>query len=190
MSPQMNLLAEWERSSGIWPLWGWMHGGEVFALPAWEPRRDALGSSFSPGDQWLTPKAPNGGRKLAKKYVESKGATPMGKRQVALDNQAEFWEISCLLPVHPTDDGLPFCERVRLLRLLYRRLSCILPSPYNRGRSLYRRRLNPNFIDWLQGLPIGFTSEAFDASAAEIWLSLSRRRLSLLCSDERSVSYE
>lgn len=184
MTTQKNLWAEWERFSGIWPRWGWMSGGAVFELPAWAPRIDALEYSSSPGDLWLTPKAPNGGCKLDRKYVASKGATPTGKRQVALENQVEFWEAHCLLPVPPADAGLTFSERIRRLRLLYRRLKCILPSPYNKGRSLLRRRPNPNFIDWLQGLPIGFTSETFDASAAEIWLARCRRRLFLLCSQE------
>lgn len=83
-------------------------------------------------------------------------------------------------PVLPTPDGLPFWVRVRCLLRLCRLLKSSLRSPYNRARSMFRRKLNPNFVDWLQGLPPGFTSVEFDSRRMETWLSLCRRRLASL----------
>ena len=41
-----------------------------------------------------------------------------------------------------------------------------------------RRRLNTKFVEWLQGLPEGWTSPApINSEALEIWLSASRERL-------------
>ena len=78
--------------------------------------------------------------------------------------------------------GLTFSERVRILLQLCRQLKLRLPSPYRKGRSIFRRKLNPDFTDWLMGLPPGYTSAGFDSSAMETWLCRSRRQCALLSS--------
>jgi hypothetical protein len=47
-----------------------------------------------------------------------------------------------------------------------------------------KRRLNPYFVEWLQGMPAGWTSPTalIDCAAWETWLCLCRERLRLLCS--------
>jgi hypothetical protein len=46
-----------------------------------------------------------------------------------------------------------------------------------------RRRLNAKFVEWLQGLPEGFTSLGpISSTALETWLSRSRERLRCLSS--------
>src|SRR5215469_2360163 len=50
-------------------------------------------------------------------------------------------------PVHPILPGLTFSERVRILLRLCRRLRRQLRSPYNKGRSIFKPKLNPNFVD-------------------------------------------
>ncbi len=40
---------------------------------------------------WSTPNVPNGGRALSPEVTEARGATPGGKRQVGLHNEAAIW---------------------------------------------------------------------------------------------------
>lgn len=184
------------------------------------------GHQFTIADQaerWLTPRTPNGGKKLDEATTRRKGMDANGiKRTVDLSNQAEYWPTIAArdyrdpnlnangrdqlpnfaaqtwrtplppssLPAHPMLAGLTFYERVRILLRLCRSLKSRLRSPYNKAHRMFKGRLNPSFCDWLMGLPPGFTSEEFDFSVMEIWLSRSRRQLSLLCSPERPVSYE
>lgn len=45
------------------------------------------------------------------------------------------------------------------------------------------RRLNPKFVEWLQGLPEGWTSaDRINSDALEIWFNHCRERLRFLCS--------
>jgi hypothetical protein len=41
---------------------------------------------------WPTPNAPNGGRALASEWIEKKGKTPKGKRQVGLEATTKNWQ--------------------------------------------------------------------------------------------------
>jgi hypothetical protein len=107
------------------------------------------------------------------------------KEEMGLDQQARFWPTRTSSPPDPPiPAGPPFCERVRILLRLCRQLKRQLPSPYSKTRSIFRPKLNPDFVDWLQGLPPGYTSEGFDSSAMETWLSRCRRRCASLCSPE------
>jgi hypothetical protein len=99
---------------------------------------------------------------------------------------AENWPISSSPPAPPIPDGLSFWQRVRILLPLCRRLRCSLPSPYNKVRSMFRRKLNPNFVDWLMATPIGWSSGSEsggpDSNAVETALFRYRRQLRSLCS--------
>jgi hypothetical protein len=45
-----------------------------------------------------------------------------------------------------------------------------------------RPQLNPKFVEWLQGLPEGWTSaEPISSEALAIWFSHCRERVRLLC---------
>jgi hypothetical protein len=129
--------------------------------------------SFRPSGTWPTPAARDYRDPNLQSYQERSGKT----KGEQLPN---FLAHHFSLPVPPILDGLSFYERVRCLLRLCRLLRSSLRSPYNRARSMFRRRLNPSFVDWLQGLPPGFTSAAFDSSRMETWLSRCRRRLRLL----------
>jgi hypothetical protein len=107
--------------------------------------------------------------------------------------QATTWTPSgCSRPDLQTRYGLTFWQRVRILRRLCRQLQSSLPKPYSKGGTfangkwqrapMFRRKLNADFTDWLQGLALGFTSEEFDSSVMEIWWLASRRRVVSLCS--------
>jgi len=107
-------------------------------------------------------------------------------------DQATKWNSRSSLPAPPIPDGLPFYERVRILRRLCRLLQERLPKVYARpGRfengkwlraAIFRKKLNADFTDWLQGLVPGFTSVEFDSRLMEIWWSASRRHVHFLSS--------
>lgn len=91
MMPQMTLWAEWAPFSGIWPRWGSMSNGEVFARPTWAPATVGSARSSSPSE-WQTPRTMGGGNKLDAATVARKGMDADGiKRTVDLSSQAEFW---------------------------------------------------------------------------------------------------
>lgn len=92
--------------------------------------------------------------------------------------EAEHWDPS--LPDRPIQFGLTFYQRVRILRRLCRQLQQRLPSPYGKGRSIFKRKLNPIFVDWLMGWPDGWSSVDHAYSAAEMESYLCRQRQYLL----------
>jgi hypothetical protein len=91
--------------------------------------------------------------------------------------QAANWDLRPGLPTMP--HGLEFWQRFRILRRLCRRLRQVLPSPYRKGRSIFKRKLNPDFVDWLMGWPPGWSSAGRVFSAAEMASYLSRQRMYL-----------
>jgi hypothetical protein len=133
---------------------------------------------------WLTPRPLTGGYCYADPLtVTRKGIDANGiKRTLHLLNQAESWAFSP--PDQPTPGGPPFYERVRILLQLCHQLKRLLPSPWNKTKALFKPKLNPDFVDWLQGLPPGFTSEEFDSSVMETWLSRCRRLCASVSSPE------
>lgn len=96
--------------------------------------------------------------------TDHKGSSKEGQRRGQLSEQTE-----CLsgLPVHQTETaGQPSSET----------------HPGSLPRSA-KRRLNPLFVEWLQGLPTGWSSASasIDFERLETWLSRFRRRLRSLC---------
>lgn len=143
---------------------------EFWASPQARARRDAGYPLRSDGrlrnqaQDWLTPHG-------LTDHLEGVGGE--------FAEQATTWE-----PSHPARQipgGLTFWQRVRILLLLCRQLRRALPSPYNKVRSMFKRKLNPDFVDWLMGWPIGFTSEGRVFSAEEMELYRFRQRQSLRC---------
>jgi hypothetical protein len=102
---------------------------------------------------WKTPDVPNGGRTMKPEDVAANGATDKGKRQVGLENQVRH-------SFHPAQE-----------------------TPTHGSESLpsgptSRRRLNPNFVDWLMSLPPGWTDYAPVETAS--WYSRVRMHLESL----------
>lgn len=60
-----------------------------------------------------------------------------------------------------------------------RLLKSSLPTVYRKGRSMFRRKLNPGFVCWLMGLPDGWLDEERTFSASEMESFLSRQRACL-----------
>jgi hypothetical protein len=104
------------------------------------PRSGIVGPSSSqsgqslPPQQWPTPSVPNGGRQ-PKFGMSRTGMTPDGKkRQVGLHNVAEqMWQTP-----RTGAHGTPGADATH-------------------GGQPKRLRLNPLFVEWLMGLPIGWT---------------------------------
>jgi hypothetical protein len=86
------------------------------------------------------------------------------KRGSRIEDQA----LAFSLPAHQIQSGLTFWQRVHILLRLCRQLRQLLPSPYNKARSIFKRKLNPDFVDWLIGWPVGWSSEDRGFSAEEM----------------------
>jgi hypothetical protein len=113
---------------------------------------------------WLTPHGMTG--------TDHTGKAGVGGE---FSEQATRWQPS--LPAPPPVSGPEFWRRIPILLRLCRQLKKQLPSPYRKVSTLFRRKLNPDFVDWLMGWPVGWSSEDRDFSEEEMasWLSRQRR---------------
>lgn len=107
-------------------------------------------------DQWATQNLPSGGRTLTPMQIAAKGSTTKGKRQVDLANQVKVFRAPG--PPDPKTTG-----------------------PTSTPTS--GRRLNPIFVEWLMGLPRGYTD--FAPLGTESFQSWWRLHFGLLWSDAR-----
>lgn len=135
-------------------------------------------------EQWATPNVPNGGRKMKAVDVASRGMTSRGKRQVDLGSQASSWSTPSARDWKDTQgmshsgtnpDGssrirLDQLGRQALMTCSAGKLSSLLAS-----WTSSRLSLNPNFVEWLMGLPIGWT----DSVPVEMESYLCRQQLLL-----------
>jgi hypothetical protein len=105
---------------------------------------------------------------------------PTGHGGGEFAEQATKWEPSRQVPA--IRYGLTFWPRVRILLRLCRLLRLRLPSPYNKAKSIFRRKLNPHFVDWLMGWPVGWSSvdHAYSATETESYLCRQRQFLAFL----------
>lgn len=142
---------------------------------------------------WYTPRVPNGGSVVDAETVASKGATEKGKRQVGLESQARLWPT----PKAASNNGKRGKDarhgRVLDEESIYFHQDQATASDGQQSlqsdRTL-RPRLNPRFVEWLQGLTPGYTEiETIDLEAWGIWSYRSRQHLRLLCS-KRGLKYE
>lgn len=154
-------------------LWTAEEGGEAWATPdaAVSTRTNRGGSNGRVGRDrpllarmvqlWPTPNVPNGGRSPLGGTMTTTGQTPDGKkRQVGLEWRAEKqWRT-------PSDDSKRGGAALAESRLaqghtlnLQDQARSFHPDPMpstNGGSST--RRLNPRFVEWLMGWPIGWTA--------------------------------
>ncbi len=100
-------------------------------------------------------------------------------------DQATKWSCQSSRQDQTRRSGPEFWQRVRTLLQLCRLLRCSLPSPYNKARSMFRKRLSANFGDWLHGWPVGWSSAdiVLAPSETELQVCVLRRRLECLLGD-------
>jgi hypothetical protein len=123
---------------------------------------------------WYTPSVPNGGRAL-NDNTSATGMQPDGtKRQVGLENQVRRWHgnpqaVNENEPQQwPTPTSLSFSEShqpgnsrgYNITMDLASSLRDRLTSPDGIEHLKLRRTLNPQFVEWLMGWPLGWTSLA------------------------------
>ena len=122
-------------SSLTWPKAGMMQGGVFYRLPKWERRINETGSGF-----WPTPTAGDSNRGVTK---------PDGKRGQSLVGAAKG-------QVWPTPKGSPSGPD-------YARMNRPKSGGDDLATSLAREstkggQLNPRWVEWLMGWPIGWAS--------------------------------
>ena len=118
-------------------------------------RKDEMGLDQQARMQWVTPATRDWKGANSETHVTETGG---GRRHMdQLINQVEH----SFLPDQPTEnDGQPSSETAPT-------------SP---------RRLNPKFVEWLQGMPEGWTSAGrINSEALGTWFAQSRERLRCLC---------
>jgi hypothetical protein len=149
------LFNTWEEfSPETWPEWGTIKNGELFPLEKPEPDINE-----KDGGWWPTPTAntrPNEGNvRLLRKQVldgnlSEEEATQMlnGKSPFSAQGTVKKWPTPT---ARDYKDGV-FCGNVPTNKLLGRE---VWEGPENKGR------LNPDWVEWLMGWPIGWTSLDF-----------------------------
>jgi hypothetical protein len=136
---------------------------------------------------WKTPDVPNGGRTMSAEDVAANGATDRGKRQVGLENQVRYTELARPTPKARDSKSAEGAAGMMRQSPDLNVIAChSFPQapetpPHGSDSSpnapTSRRRLNPNFVDWLMSLPPGWT----DYAPAETGWWYSRVRMRLEC---------
>ncbi len=173
---QSMLDGSLEECSGTWPRAGTMRNGTSYRRLMSERPTSASGSSSWPtprsheaGDyqydggnrdrkrptltgaakMWPTPNVPSGGRTLPEGTTRT-GMTPDGKkRQVDLNQAVKRWPTPSVDTSGGGHTGLAGGQGNRLK--LYEMLG------YEAGKLMASQSLNPYWVEWLMGLPLGWT---------------------------------
>jgi hypothetical protein len=151
---------------------------------------------------WSTPDVPNGGRTLSPEAIAAKGKTAKGKRQVGLENVASLWSMpsgsvandgeqpetwraraAVLKEKHGNGNGAgtPLTiQAIEVYRSFLPDAKTGTPGERSSADTRTSRRLNPLFVEWLMGLPIGWTACAPLGTEPSPWLRRMRCALSRL----------
>lgn len=166
-------------------------------------KREAQGHAVNLTDQasaWATPAVPNGGRINAPGRISPTGMTQDGqKRQIALESQTASWPTPITRDHRSIHAGEETMEKnSRPLSEMVGDWSTPRATDGETGTSQFsppdpatqdgqtssdeRRTLNPRFVEWLHGWPIGLTSlEPVETELCH-WLPRMRGALSRLLS--------
>lgn len=141
---QASLLPDTqEPSSETWPPWGMWDAGAAYQQPTPE-----LGIAGSDGGLWPTPDVPNGGRTMRPEDALAKGSTSRGKRQVGLENAVRYWPTPNVAMVKGSSHKA--LTRISGKSRANDRLDYAIEKDGKSGR------LNPEWVAWLMGWPIGW----------------------------------
>nr|WP_254171210.1 hypothetical protein [Ralstonia mannitolilytica] len=145
---QCSLLGDSDEFSETWPRWGSMRNGESFLRPI-----PALPICESASGLWQTPVADDAIERAAGKW-NSRG-------EPKLSAEVKLWPTPCAQPANGTPAR--FLERKREwvakgsamgITLSDLQLAAVASERGMEGRG----QLNPTFVEWLMGWPIGHTA--------------------------------
>lgn len=133
---------------------------------------------------WKTPDVPNGGRTMKPEDIAANGMTDKGKRQVGLENQTRIWPTPSARDWKSGEASEETMDRnsrpLNEIACHYSHPDQETPKPgaaSSPNTQTSRRRLNPEFTDWMMSLP-GWTDSAPLETAS--WYSRLRWRLRCL----------
>lgn len=143
--PQCSLLGDSELYSETWPKWGLMRGGVCWELPTLVPRTFGSGSGY-----WPTPVAHDDG-KTPEAHMRMKENMPGGARRkpTSLQVMAKGLAKGMFSEYLPT----PTAQDARNNGSPSQQARNSKPLNTEAGGSL-----NPDWVEWLMGWPIGFTA--------------------------------
>lgn len=138
--------------------------------------------------QWYTPNVPNGGRSMDAESTEAKGATAQGKRQVGLESQTRHWPTPNTAPEAPNNGRNRGNGQYRdrnssqCLGDIASRCSPQGPETSTDGEPSSRStpKLNPRFVEWLMGWPLGWTDCGSRETEFTPWKARMRSQLYLI----------
>lgn len=169
---QLSLLVGSTEFSGTWPRWGSMRNGECWEQRTWVRTTKGTGYGY-----WPTSNVPNGGRRVPNDATIKGGSTPTAyrhgkKMQVGLEQEVQWWPTPTVCGNYnrkgcsPTSgDGLATAVKM-FPTPAARDYRSPNKRPYSargggkKGEQLPNAvggQLNPPWVEWLMGWPIGWT---------------------------------
>lgn len=143
---QGSLLPEWETFSEGWPRAGMTRSGIAYRLPPSVPRTSVTDSSY-----WPTPVAHDDG-KTPEAHLAMKARMPGGPRKTITSLTVMVKAVARELWPTPTANRWSGLQ--------------------SHGRNAVLGPLNPAWVEWLMGCPIGWTDSELSETASSL-LSLS-----------------
>jgi hypothetical protein len=169
---QVSLLPEWETFSEGWPRAGMTRSGTAYLLPPSVPRTSATDFSF-----WPTPVAHDDG-KTPEAHLAMKARMPGGERTTITSLTVMVKAIAQEMWPTPTASlakgpGQGTGRSKQNLRTAVREA---FPTPtanrwsglQSHGRNALLGPLNPTWVEWLMGCPLGWTDCELSETASSL----------------------
>lgn len=138
---QRSLLGGWDEFSETWPKWGLMRSGECWEQTIWAPRIDANASGL-----WPTPTVSGNYNAAGSSAKAGDGlVTAVAKKTIWPTATATATAHKGWSPNHNRADSND--------RLDY----SVERESFRPGQTTPPKRLNPDWVEWLMGWPIGWT---------------------------------
>nr|WP_255533362.1 hypothetical protein [Polynucleobacter sp. AP-RePozz3-80-G7] len=146
---QCSLLEDLELSLEIWPRWGSMRNGECFRQPMLAQTTLEKESGF-----WPTPMAKEGNGSMQFKLTDAVEAS-MGKAMPAMQKNPQKWQAFQMWPTPVCQDSRHAISKHLDPENSYWKsnLGEVVMSMETENTG----RLNPMWVEWLMGWPIGWT---------------------------------
>jgi hypothetical protein len=163
-TPQCSLLEGWDKFSEIWPRWGMMQNGACSVLPMSARLTSEIGSGSWPSvEMWPTPTVSEA----------TKIPATANYGQVGLNNHPR-------IRGYPTRDKMPKKKwttptahnaRESGYPAEYNRATPTLAASANGGPTIRQMPLNPAWVEWLMGWPLGWTDlKPLETDKFQQWL--------------------